>query len=685
MKISGRQKSIVEALMRASGDLAAGELAKAAGVSARTVHRELPDVEALLADVGVGLVKKAGAGMRLDADPDRLAALERALRHAEQDELSPADRRTLLLCALLEHDEPVKLFALAHELQVTTPTVTSDLDEVERWAARGGLVLVRRRGFGVQLTGSESARRDAIVRLAWETLDDADLFGRAGTDDRSLHPVTAKLLELIDKTAFFRIERVLWANEAGRPEPPSEAAYTRKLLRLSVAFARYRGGHRIEGSDPPAPDEAGTVAAALARELGLDLPPEEAAYVAGVLSADEEDPSGDGAPPSDPRIHETAAALVRGVERRTGVSLSGDRQLREGLLQHLEPAIARLRDGGPIRNPLLGQIKKQYETLFRDVKDAAEEALEAQGLTVPDEEAGFLAMHFGAALERAKQLPGAVRALLVCTSGIGSSKLLAVRLAKEFPQLDVVGRVSWYEAAHLPPDRYDLIVSTVDLPLPPERYVKLSPLLNAEETDRLRRVLRGALGRDRGRASAAGEGPPPRADPEANERLRALREYADGAVRLLDGFAVRTLATTGKPLRDLLLEACRAVVPGGAAEEVTESLLERERQGSLLLPDSELALFHARSDRIEASTLALFRLEGGAVDTGAARPVSRFLLMLAPKRVPRRELELLSEISAMLLQPDFIAALGADDASAIVHYMSGHLEAYIKNQIEWSE
>ncbi|HZG77125.1 MAG TPA: helix-turn-helix domain-containing protein, partial [Paenibacillus sp.] len=73
MKVSQRQKKIIEALLRASGDLSAGELAKAADVSARTVHRELADVEALLAEVGVGLQKKAGAGMRLDAAPERLA------------------------------------------------------------------------------------------------------------------------------------------------------------------------------------------------------------------------------------------------------------------------------------------------------------------------------------------------------------------------------------------------------------------------------------------------------------------------------------------------------------------------------------------------------------------------------------------------------------------------------------
>jgi mannitol operon transcriptional antiterminator len=59
--------------------------------------------------------------------------------------------------------------------------------------------------------------------------------------------------------------------------------------------------------------------------------------------------------------------------------------------------------------------------------------------------------------------------------------------------------------------------------------------------------------------------------------------------------------------------------------------------------------------------------------------------MLAPKRLPRQELELLSEISALLLQADFIELLQTDGEARIRQYLSTHLEAYIKNHIEWSD
>ncbi|HZG57975.1 MAG TPA: sugar transporter, partial [Paenibacillus sp.] len=90
------------------------------------------------------------------------------------------------------------------------------------------------------------------------------------------------------------------------------------------------------------------------------------------------------------------------------------------------------------------------------------------------------------------------------------------------------------------------------------------------------------------------------------------------------------------------------------------------------------------SEAVAEPSVALFRLDEPAPTLDGDRSFERFVLMLAPKRLPKRELELLSEISAMLLQQHFIETLESDDASRIVQYMSNQLEAYIKNHIEWS-
>ena len=101
-------------------------------------------------------------------------------------------------------------------------------------------------------------------------------------------------------------------------------------------------------------------------------------------------------------------------------------------------------------------------------------------------------------------------------------------------------------------------------------------------------------------------------------------------------------------LQGTLSEALTKVVERGAvrdAEKVKERLLERERMGTQLIPDTTLALFHTRSRHITWPSLTLFRLTHRApLEDGAEAGV--ILLMLAPA-ASEGGLEVLSEISAI--------------------------------------
>lgn len=358
----------------------------------------------------------------------------------------------------------------------------------------------------------------------------------------------------------------------------------------------------------------------------------------------------------DPELQRDVYRLVDRMATLLDVPLTSDRLLLEGLQQHLEPALQRLRRGETIRNPLLTQIRADYGQLFATVVEAVREVY--PDWTIPDEEIGYLVMHFGASMERSEVSgDGQLRTLLVCTSGIGSSRLLAVRLAKSFPRLEVIGHVSWYEASRIPESDYDLILSTVELPLPASKYVKLSPLLPEEDQETLRRVLQ------RKRAAPAA---PPLTDVAAAGvpplyRLQELQRSADEMLRLLRHFAVYRLSQVGEDDLHALsvrlmaeLEQRQLLCEGPA---VAEQLMRRESYGSLILPDSELAFLHTRSEHVPRPLLVLLRLEQPLRMGEPSMPVCGLLYMLAPQQLPAVQLSLLSEISAMLLEPELIRLL----------------------------
>ena len=134
-----------------------------------------------------------------------------------------------------------------------------------------------------------------------------------------------------------------------------------------------------------------------------------------------------------------ANQIIQRIKEVNGKDLGDDEQFFSGLLAHLKPVLIRLKLNLEIRNPLLEEIKEKY-TDYYELTLQCQKPLEVFiGQSVPDEETGFLAMHIGSALERRKaSRKRKMRVILTCTTGIGSSKMLATRIAQEFKDIEIV-------------------------------------------------------------------------------------------------------------------------------------------------------------------------------------------------------------------------------------------------------
>jgi mannitol operon transcriptional antiterminator len=62
--------------------------------------------------------------------------------------------------------------------------------------------------------------------------------------------------------------------------------------------------------------------------------------------------------------------------------------------------------------------------------------------------------------------------------------------------------------------------------------------------------------------------------------------------------------------------------------------------------------------------------------------VSHVLLMLGPKELSKESLEVLSEISALLLQEEMITLLGKGNRDEIIHYLSRELVGFYRSKNE---
>lgn len=599
-----------------------------------------------------------------------------------------------MLCILLDEPEPVKLLALASDLKVTVSTVTTDLDDLESRIRQAGLKLVRRRGYGVKINGSETIHRTAIAALALEFLDESDLFGRQPEQGGSI--VNQKLLDMIGHGDVLTVENALWQPDIEWLENIPERQYMKLLIQLSVAVVRIRKGFGIgrmsprekTGDDVAEQDDmkvppymASRLCGVLSTQLGLTFSEDEQAYFHRLLVETEQRIHSSRLLPIDDlilldRVH----SLIDQMQARTHYAFHEDRLLREGLLGHMEPVMERIEGQQMIRNPLLQQIRKDYDLLFEDVKKSVGQAW--PGTDVPDEEIGFLVMHFGASIERLRALKREIRAIIVCTSGIGSSRMLSSRLSKEIPEIRIMDSVSWYEAARIPTDQYDLVLSTVDLPMDEHQYYKVSPLLTAEESERLRHFIKTTTLQQQ-------HNKPRETEVQTTSRYSdpdGMEATLIEIVRIIGKFQVYPLDNQDIGFYKTVYAMCNVLHGSGVLkepEEIAKRLEAREAVGSQKIPGTRLALFHTRSEGIYRPSISLFQLTEPLLRTpDDPAGVTHILLMLGPRELSKESLEVLSEISALLLQQEMITLLEKGIRDELIHYLSQELVGFYRSKTE---
>ncbi|GAA3313289.1 hypothetical protein GCM10020331_003090 [Ectobacillus funiculus] len=163
MYISARERQILEILLSTTDELTVKELADTIQVSVRTIHRDLKKIlRMFLKEYDLSLLKKSGVGVQVSGSEQRVNDLKIFLFSLSHIEYTPEERQTIILCALLEAKDAIKLVGLANDLNVTVATVSNDLNKLEERLQTVELSLIRKRGYGVEIQGSESAKKEEL-------------------------------------------------------------------------------------------------------------------------------------------------------------------------------------------------------------------------------------------------------------------------------------------------------------------------------------------------------------------------------------------------------------------------------------------------------------------------------------------------------------------------------------------
>ncbi|AIF44591.1 transcriptional antiterminator [Virgibacillus sp. SK37] len=670
MYIASRERKLLSILLDARGEVKVKELAKLLNISDRTAHRDLNQVETTVAKFNLQLNRKQGIGIKLSGQEENIHRLQATIASLEQTDYTIEERHAIIFLILFEADEPVKLFTFANELNVTNATISHDLDQMEEHLNKYGLRVYRKRGLGVELEGTEAAKRKAISSFIADFLDPYEYITMAKEtlNKQSSSPqnsISNRLLGLVNPQKLERIEEEV-QQVVGKLLPNlADSAYIALVVHLALAVQRLEKGDHIK-FDPKYLEElrttnefstASQLIRRLEQSLHLYIPNDEIGYITMHLMGAKlrveqnymiEDSSMDTA--------YIAKELISYVSHRLHVGLSENFSLLNDLVTHLKPAVYRIKQGMNIKNPMLEEIVTDYEDLFELIKEAVTELFPE--VDFPDDEIGYLVLHFASAL-LSGEWEVDLRALVICSSGIGTAKILASRLMQKIPEIKQVDNRSMFEVEDIKAG-YDLVVSTIPLKEDENDYILVSPMLQQDEVERIKRWVR------KQKLQKINKKKPQQEKGEQSnaytEKLTVMQKYSGITIRLLDAFRITHLPEKAS-LLNVLEKACKQLADEKVItdeKKVIQKLIEREQISGLGIPDKSLALYHTRDDAIDKASFTVYALKEAVTVKGmdgSDQSITRILLMLAPKEIEQESLEVLSFLSSLLIQSDSITRL----------------------------
>lgn len=485
--------SIFRELMAAETTLTSEYLAKVIQVTSRTVRNDIKELDSFLSKYGCKIVSIRGTGYELKIVNDQLFRV--LLQEVFQNDRSSAipttheERVMHLMKRFLLLEGYVKLEDLADELFISKSTIQNDLREVKKILDSFGIALEKRPNYGLKVQGDEVKLRFCISEYLFNRLE-------TSKDTSHIHFISKEEMETIRTTILQHIKE----NNISL----SDIGLNNIVIHIAIACKRIKDKNYVHFC----PDELRElikqkeymVASKIIQNLEVSLevifPQVEIAYIAIHLLGTKMITQLNSLEPDlqnfiDKEIYQLTINVLEEMEKKLNLGIQDDKELILAMSLHLKPAINRFRYGMNMRNPMLDDIRTNYPIAFEAGIIASMVLKEELGIRINDDEIGYLAIHFGAAMERRKMRNQPKKCLVVCASGVGSACLLIYKLQSKFgSRLEIVGTIDYYKLSEQPLESIDFIISTIsvseNLPIP---VIKVHTFLEDGDLDRIENLL----------------------------------------------------------------------------------------------------------------------------------------------------------------------------------------------------
>ncbi|MBM7542816.1 BglG family transcription antiterminator [Amphibacillus cookii] len=487
MQLSKREGIIIDLLLKNGLSLTANQLADFANVSTKTIYRTVKKINEASES---GKVIKSEPGKGLILDYDRFLK-ENAKSGGDGRITEPVERRhNIMLSLLFKSPNKVEINHLFEPYYVSDTAISGDLQKMGDYLAAYHIQLKRSRKK-LYIEGTERSIRKAVLSIIAKNnlIDDVFTASAQLVNSYDIDFITV-ILDFIDKKMQTTIAYPYNVNI---------------FSHIYILVQRVRQGKILQGNNDELDHEekklinsnnafyevSKQVIKKISVYLNVDLPNSEVFYLFQYLISSRIDNQTYNGTKNREQAKKIAEAFLKEISSTLKITLIKQANIMN-LLRHIEPLLYRLENEIVIKNGILKDILLEYPEMFQTVRDAARHIEQANKLAcISDDEIGFLTLYFVKYKEISQKQK---RILIMCSSGIGTSELLKVKVQRAFSNVKIVDVLS-SRLFQKNIDKYkniDLILTTIHLnksiPIP---SVLVNSVFTKQDEERVKQLLGG--------------------------------------------------------------------------------------------------------------------------------------------------------------------------------------------------
>lgn len=696
MYFSIREKQLLELLLLNKTGISLDVLARELEVSSRTIYRELAIAEDTLALYQITLSKKLGAGFYLSGEIAELDRLKKDLLNTDLI-FDSKDRQSYLICQLLLTKDNVKLIGLAQDFNVSLGTINNDLTKIAEIVEEFQMTLQRGKGKAVSIKSNEESLRLIVSGIITSKLNEYEFLNLFQQDyDEEYFEKVKKtrmpFLSFLTYRDFKTAAQVTFRMKQHFFEDISNSGLMQFIVILTLIIMRLSEDNQLkdihfekkENSDLTK-DITDYVIKEIFQETALQFSKSERTFlkkaVNGVRFFQKQDLFS-----TDYNVELTYQVkhFIRLVATEVQWDFNKDYTLFSGLLTHMESLLNRTFPPVlQVEDSLHAMIRERYPEIYKGVVTGLRGVFPNEHFSENDYI--YLIIHFASSWENSKKTYG-LKAMVICSSGIGTSRILENRLRKNFSELKEITVVSLSEVNDHKLTDFDFVFSTIFLPQFSVRYHLITPMLLSEELVKIKGLIDERIDQKKHYTltdtikeinEQSNEALP------TEKTLKEIHHLSKTALGVLNYFSIETV-NGNQPLEETVLWICRRLQEIGVlteAGEVQQKLIERANVAPVGIPGSQMGLFHVRNANVASSYFGIYQLEKEVPIVGIDRKdmmLKRLLIMVAPYPLNVVERDLLGLISSMIIENDSTTALfDKGEEEAVRKKIEKEFKAYV--------